>query len=241
MGQVGKIQHKKVEKGAAKKTRDEPPPPAAAAAAGSSSSSPSKSRVTGGGYSGTAKPGQRNGAVNGHKALAQDARQGGGRPPSRPIVTGRSKAQAAAEEEEAAKKLKKAAQATTGYTGTARPKPDKPARKRDAPRGGALLNAPRHTSSKNSRYEDDYDEELDDFIEYDDEEEEEGGGPRYGYASDGSSDMEAGLDDIDHEERRAEHIGRQEDQQEERLEKSLKAAKEARKRRALEDLRARRR
>ncbi|KAF5138792.1 hypothetical protein E5D57_002578 [Metarhizium anisopliae] len=225
MGQVGKIQHKKVEKGAIKKARDEPPP-----------ATSSKGRNVGG-YVGTSKPGQRNG-VNGHK-----------RPPGRPIDTrpgagarvpaprGKAAAAAAAEEE-AAKKVKKAAQATTGYTGTARPKPGNPARKKDVPRGGALLNATRHSTSKNS-YEDDYDEELDDFIEYDDEEDE--GGPRYDYDSEGSSDMEAGLDELDKEERRAEFIGRREDQDEERLEKSLKAAKEDRKRKALETLRARRR
>ncbi|PHH75274.1 hypothetical protein CDD83_4428 [Cordyceps sp. RAO-2017] len=102
-----------------------------------------------------------------------------------------------------------------------------------------MLNAPaaRHGSSKRSRFEDDYDEDMDDFIEYDDD---EGGedGPRYGYASDGSSDMEAGLEELDVEERRAELLARKEDIEEERLEKSLKAAKEDRKRQALEALRA---
>lgn len=170
----------------------------------------------------------------------KDPRGGAGaRPPAGRGKVAASTAAAAAEEE-AAKKMKKAAQATTGYTGTARPKPGNPVRK-DAPRGGALLNAPRHSTSKNSRYEDDYDEELDDFIEYDDEEDEGGRGPRYDYDSEGSSDMEAGLDELDQEERRAEFIGRREDQEEERIEKSLKAAKEDRKRKAFEALRARRR
>ncbi|KAG8414830.1 hypothetical protein J3459_009634 [Metarhizium acridum] len=226
MGQVGKIQHKKVEKGAIKKARDEPPP-----------ATSSKGRNVGG-YVGTSKPGQRNG-VNGHKqppGRPIDNRPGAGA--RVPAARGKAAAAAAAAEE-ATKKVKKAAQATTGYTGTARPKPGNPVGKKDVPRGGALLNAPRHSTSKNSRYEDDYDEELDDFIEYDDEEDE--GGPRYGYDSEGSSDMEAGLDELDKEERRAEFIGRREDQEEERLEKSLKAAKEDRKRKALEALRARRR
>lgn len=227
MGQVGKIQHKKVEKGAVKKTRDEP-----AVAAPSKARGPS-------GYAGTSKPGQRNG-VNGHRLPAKNPRDPRQGPGARPPAARGSKATAAsvAAEEEAAKKMKKAAQATTGYTGTARPKPGNPVRNKDAPRGGALLNVPRHNTSKNSRYEDDYDEELDDFIEYDDEEEE--GGPRYGYESDGSSDMEAGLEDIDGEERRAEFIGRREDQEQERLEKTLKAAKEERKRKALDALRSRR-
>ncbi|QPG97383.1 hypothetical protein C2857_006235 [Epichloe festucae Fl1] len=230
MGQVGKIQHKKVEKGAVKKTRDEPQPVPI----------PAKGRVSGD-YAGTAKPGQRNGHIGAQKSPVKDAHPGLSARPPGGVSRDKSKAAAAAAAAAAAKKLKKAAAATTGYTGTARPKPGNPVRKKDAPRGGALLNAPRHTSSKTSRYEDDYDEELDDFIDYDDEEEEEAGGPRYDDASDGSSDMEAGLDDIDHEERRAEFIGRREDIEEERLEKTLKAAKEARKRRALEEMRARRR
>jgi hypothetical protein len=226
MGQVGKIQHKKVEKGAIKKLREE----------ASAVASP-KARSTGG-YRGTSKSGQRNGA-NGHKPSTKDQshpRQSAGVNSRHPA--GRGKA-AATVEEEAAKKTKKAAQATTGYTGTARPKPGNPVRKRDAPRGGALLNAPRHSTSKGSRYEDEYDEELDDFIEYDDEEDE--GGTRRDYDSEGSSDMEAGLDELDQEERRAEFIGRREDQEEDRLEKSLKTAKEERKRKALDALRGRRR
>ncbi|KAK2592222.1 hypothetical protein QQS21_010074 [Conoideocrella luteorostrata] len=225
MGQVGKIQHKKVDKGTAKKAQDESPAPTA-----------SKGRAVAGGYTGTAKPSQRTSQNGNSKTSTKNPRQGFG---ARPIAVGRSKAKAA-EEEEAAKKIKKAAQATTGYTGTARPKPGNPVRKKDVPRGGALLHVPRHTSSKVSRYEDDYDEELDDFIEYDDEED-DAGGPRYDYASDGSSDMEAGMDQLDQEERRAAIIARREDEEEERLEKSLKAAKEDKKRKALESLRARRR
>jgi hypothetical protein len=109
------------------------------------------------------------------------------------------------------------------------------------PRGGALLNAPKTRPAGRSRYDqDDYDEDMDDFIDYDDEEDEQGG-PRYEYASDASSDMEAGLDDIDSEERRAERIARQEDLEEQRREEMLKRSKEERKRRALEELRSKRR
>ncbi|WKT48751.1 hypothetical protein QSH57_013681 [Fusarium oxysporum f. sp. vasinfectum] len=84
--------------------------------------------------------------------------------------------------------------ATTGYTGTARPRPggDVGKKKKEAPRGGALLN------------------------------------------------MEAGMDDIDDEERQAERLAKIEDLKEERLEKQLKAEKEARKRQALEAMRGRR-
>lgn len=55
-------------------------------------------------------------------------------------------------------------------------------------------------------YEDDYDEELDDFIDYDDEEDEYGGGLCYDYVFDGFLDMEVGLDDIDSEECMVERI-----------------------------------
>ncbi|KAH7159873.1 hypothetical protein B0J13DRAFT_519314 [Dactylonectria estremocensis] len=228
MGQVGKIQHKKVEKGAAaptpKKEKDEPRMDPRAANSKKLPQRPS-------GYSGTAKPGQRNGPVanGGHR----DGRNG------KAALTKADIAKSATEEERE-KKFKKAAAATTGYTGTARPKPGASSKKHDTPRGGALLSrAPRPATSK-SRFDDGYDEDMDDFIDYDDEGEDEGG-PRYDYDSDASSDMEAGLDDIDGEERRAEHIARREDIEEERLERSLKAAKEDRKRKALEALRGGRR
>ncbi|KAF4983285.1 hypothetical protein FZEAL_1270 [Fusarium zealandicum] len=246
MGQVGKIQHKKVEGGVAKKKKEEPKADPRAVKKGrpghpqGQPQGQSQGQPTG--YSGTAKPGQRNGTpVNGN---GRDGRNGKPLPPAkaeRGKMAG-SKApggRAAPAEEE--KKLKKAATATTGYTGTARPRPGDAAKKKDALRGGALLSAPRvsRPSHSKSRVEEDYDEELDDFIDYDDEEDE--GGPRYDYASDGSSDMEAGLDELDVEERRAEQIARREDIEEERLERQLKADKEARKRQALESLRAGRR
>lgn len=183
---------------------------------------------------------QRNGLpTNGH---SRDGRNGRGGPPPPPpaSLTKADKARLAAEERKEERKQKQAA-ATTGYTGTARPKTEFQAKKRDINRGGALLNIrPPRPSAHKSRLDDEYDEDLDDFIDYDDEED-DGGGPRYGYESDGSSDMEAGLEDIDHEEHRAEVIARREDIEEERLERSLKAAKEDRKRKALESLRAGRR
>ena len=226
MGQVGKIQHKKVEKKEREyAAKTDPRPPVR--------------RPTGAtGYQGTAKPGQRPG-IN-----ATGMRSGSATRDVRGKSTGKSpigeRDRKAQEEQE--KKVKKAAQATTGYTGTARPRPGAPTRKDSSSRGGALLNrAPtRARASKNSRYDDEYDEELDDFIDYDDEENNQGG-PGYHYDSDGSSDMEAGLDDIDIEERQAERIARREDVEEERLERTLKAAKEERKRKALEALAAKKR
>jgi hypothetical protein len=145
------------------------------------------------------------------------------------------------------KKVKKAALATTGYTGTARPRPGASsaklngslsksgadARERDRPRyGGALSGARR-------RYEDE-DDDLDDFIEYDDDEEEPGyglGAPRrggYDSMEEDESDMEAGLTDVEEEERRAAMIARREDMEQEALEKRLKREKEEKKRRLME-------
>ncbi|EEY20015.1 predicted protein [Verticillium alfalfae VaMs.102] len=94
-------------------------------------------------------------------------------------VSGRGKDKRAPPVEE--KKIKKAAVATTGYTGTARPRPGTTSKAKPAAPGGALLNprtAPRYGgSSKRSRYDEDEDEEMDDFIDYDDEEEDDMGGP----------------------------------------------------------------
>lgn len=226
MGQVGKIQHKKVEKGAIKKDKERVDIKAAPSGA--------QGRKPPLGYKGSSKPAQRNG-TNGNASSKLDRNGSASRPSSKAAASSSKKPQPEPE-----KKLKKAAVATTGYTGTARPKPGAASKKSNAPRGGALLNAPppRSGSSRRSRFEDDYDEEMDDFIDYDDEEDE---GQRFDYASDASSDMEAGMDDIDDEERLAEQIARREDLQEERLEKSLKMAKEERKRKALDALRANRR
>ncbi|KAL6872371.1 hypothetical protein HDV57DRAFT_505554 [Trichoderma longibrachiatum] len=225
MGQVGKIQHKKVEKGAIKRDKERTDIKGAPSGAQGS-----KAAV---GYKGSARPVQRNG-TNG-SALSKDRNGAASRTPAKGMTSSRK-----APVPEPEKKIKKAALATTGYTGTARPKPGNTSKKSNAPRGGALLNAPppRPGANRRSRYEDDYDEDMDDFIDYDDEEDE---GPQYGYASDETSDMEAGLEDIDDEERMAERIARREDLREEQLERSLKLAKEEKKRKALEALRANRR
>ncbi|CEI68515.1 hypothetical protein FVEN_g5334 [Fusarium venenatum] len=245
MGQVGKIQHKKVEGGNLKKVRDEPAAKADSRAAKNTKQRPNTASTPAPAptnYAGTAKPGQRNGTP-----LSGAGRDSRGRPippakPERGRVPGaKGPGGRAAPPQEEPKKVKKAAAATTGYTGTARPRPGGNPSKKETPRGGALLSAPRapRPSHSKSRFEDDYDEDMDDFIDYDDEDDQ--GGPRYDYASDASSDMEAGLDDIDGEERRAELIARREDIEEERLERKLKADKEARKRQALDQLRASRR
>jgi protein SPT2 len=130
------------------------------------------------------------------------------------------------------KKFPKAAAATTGYRGTARPPPQKSSDSRNGQAGssrgrssGGILDPPKY----GRRYRDDDDDpELDDFIDYDDEEE-----PvrNFDYDSDGSSDMEAGMDDIYREETRAEREAREEDRREEEMLARLKREKEERKKR----------
>jgi protein SPT2 len=126
------------------------------------------------------------------------------------------------------KKVKKAALATTGYQGTARGVP-KPTKSQEGRTSGS--NSRSYPFGAPRRRRDEEDEEMDDFIEYDDDED--------GFAGDGysrshmdedESDMEAGLSDIDEEERRADAYARQEDAKEIALEAQLKRDKEARKR-----------
>lgn len=142
------------------------------------------------------------------------------------------------------KKVKKAALATTGYTGTARPRPgastsSKPgatsrpgseAQSRDRPRYGGPL------STSRRRHEED--EDLDDFIVDDEDDEEDPGyghGRQYRYDSyDEESDMEAGISDIEDEEQQADRYARREDMEQEALEKRLKREKEERKRKFLD-------
>ncbi|KAK4199563.1 hypothetical protein QBC40DRAFT_281591 [Triangularia verruculosa] len=155
-----------------------------------------------------------------------------------------AKAKAAAEEEN--KKIKKAALATTGYTGTARPRPGATSKPKashgpDRDPRDRVRDRPRYGGAR-SRYEEE-DDDLGDFVEYDEDE-----GDPYAYGRRGGyddmsdeSDMEAGLSDIEVEETAAERRARLEDKQEEEREKRLKREKEERKRKALEAMRASRR
>ncbi|CAP67775.1 uncharacterized protein PODANS_1_16590 [Podospora anserina S mat+] len=156
-----------------------------------------------------------------------------------------AKAKAAAEEEN--KKIKKAALATTGYTGTARPRPGATTKPKASSSGpdrdprDKVHERPRYGGSR-SRYEEE-DDDLDDFVEYDEDEDDPYAYGRRGGYDDMSdeSDMEAGLSDIEVEETAAERRARLEDKQEEEREKRLKREKEERKRKALEAMRASRR
>jgi len=123
------------------------------------------------------------------------------------------------------KKFKKAALATTGYAGTARPKLGDRAASKPGPRGNSSNDRDRyrrHTlGSRNDRYlsEDEEDEELED-----DEEED--------YESD-ESDMEAAAFEVDEEEEAAARIARKEDAEALAEENRLKREKEEKKRKLL--------
>ncbi|TLD23272.1 hypothetical protein PspLS_07657 [Pyricularia sp. CBS 133598] len=235
-GPIGKIQHKAVEKPPLNRQRTDP-----------------KSEATRGSAT-NGRDGVRGGAVaqKGRTAGPPASRNGDrangrirspGAPGARPAPNGKKESAAATE----AKKVKKAAVATTGYQGTARPRPNgakKPGQASTSSRNvnhrGASVNGSRDYRSRQSRYYED-DDDMDDFIDYDDEEEENGyGGPRYADASDNESDMEAGISDIDEEEHRAEILGRREDREQEALEQRLKLAKEERKQRLMESMSRRR-
>ncbi|KAJ2892934.1 hypothetical protein MKZ38_009192 [Zalerion maritima] len=171
----------------------------------------------------------RNGARTGYKGTARVAPK-----------TAPARKKTTVPPPELEKKVKKTTTASTGYQGTARPQPaaapksSKPASGKistPSTRGGRRGEEPKNAFTAFARrpkpkYEDDEDSEMDDFI-VDDEDDDGGRGPRYDYASDGSSDMEAGLDDVWHEEEKAARIARMEDLKEER-ELQRKAEEKAR-------------
>ncbi|KAI0478014.1 hypothetical protein F4859DRAFT_478397 [Xylaria cf. heliscus] len=222
MGKVGMIQHKSTDKTTVKKERENTRPEQK-----SGMGLAAKGKV-GAPYTGTGRTPTTTGRDNGPTgASARTASRSG---PSKDVKTGSKSKSVSGTNDVAEKKVKKSATATTGYAGTARPRPGAaagkgPSRGNQRPGHGGLLEPPR--MSRRNRYEEEYDEDLDDFIDYDDEEEDDG--PRY-YDSEGSSDMEAGMSDIDNEEKRAELYAREEDRREQALEEKLKKEKEERKR-----------
>ncbi|KAI1166568.1 hypothetical protein F5B18DRAFT_606273 [Nemania serpens] len=225
MGKVGMIQHKSTDKGIIKKEREVAKPEQRS---GPGMSSVAKGK-TGTSYTGTGRPPTVTGRDNGSAKTSRAPSKNG---PTKDAKTGGKPKSPSAANDVAEKKVKKSATATTGYAGTARARPGAaasrgPSRGDERSRNGGLLQPPR--MSRPGKYEEEYDEDLDDFIDYDDEEEEDKG-PRY-YDSEGSSDMEAGLSDIDTEERRAELFAREEDRREQALEEKLKREKEDRKQR----------
>ncbi|RFU34312.1 hypothetical protein B7463_g1968, partial [Scytalidium lignicola] len=121
------------------------------------------------------------------------------------------------------KKVKKAALATTGYTGTARPKPGS-ARSASASTSRPAVNGNRSSGygggSSSKRY----------YVSEEDEEEEE---EEENYYSDVSSDMEAAVYEVDKEEEYAERIARHEDAEALREEMRLKREKEEKRKRLI--------
>ncbi len=232
MGQVGKIQHKPLEKGPSKRERIM-----------------MKAEQARGAKKGTRAPGVRSAStgtvrigVGGTDRLAQDQgrRANGSAMGKRTLESSRQLgAKGSKDMEESEKKPKKAALATTGYQGTARPRPGATTVKSGQPSVSGPANgsraAPRRLPFERSRRSQygDYDDELDDFIEYDEPEEDgygHGGKRQRGYVTEEEeSDMEAALSDIDKEERQADYYARKEDEEQEKLEMARKRAKEGRK------------
>lgn len=235
---LGRIQHKALERAASKKEREEIKTEGARKARAAAKHE--------------ARPSGATHATRNESGLLRDRdghRRGTTSTPSGGLVNRKAKKAPVVEE----KKVKKAALATTGYTGTARPRPGGTSSKSKGSASGPLT-ASRVQPADKRRYGgalsrsrpeyDDEDDDLDDFIEYDDDEEPPyghggGGYGRGGYESPEESDMEAGMSDIDEEERRAEYQARREDQQQEALEKRLKLEKEEKKRKLLAAARAR--
>ncbi|KAK0655592.1 hypothetical protein B0T16DRAFT_487087 [Cercophora newfieldiana] len=178
--------------------------------------------------------------VSKYTGTAAPARGTPGRPAPRPGAAAKGARVKTPPVEE--KKVKKAALATTGYTGTARPRPGSTVSKPGAaarPGREAERERPRYAGYSRSRREEE--EEFDDWIDYDEEDEPNGygyGGRREYDSAEDESDMEAGLSDIDEEEQRAERVARQEDIKEMELEKRLKREKEEKKRQALAAIKA---
>lgn len=231
MQAIGKIQHKATEKPLTKKEREE-------AAA-------EELRLQKKGLKSGAKPGitglvSKNGSnglhrgANGHIDRERGAIQ-------KASTSGRPGKSAPVEEP----KRKKAALATTGYTGSARPVASKakpgsskpgPSSKGREPDRDRRPNPMGMFSKPRRRHEDDYDEDMDDFVVDDEEEEEDYGGygSRYRYADeDDDSDMEAGFSDVEDEEAAATRLAILDDKREQQLEDQLRREKEARKRRLL--------
>ncbi|TVY80433.1 hypothetical protein LSUE1_G004747 [Lachnellula suecica] len=192
--QVGKIQHKRIEKAPSKREREELKMQKGA--------NMQKNLGPNGKF--------RNSALNGKQSAGSNG-------------TG-TKTNGKPEPE---KKVKKAALATTGYSGTARPKPGA---------SGSHGSRPAASSSASSRYDrgprggpssrryEYASEEEDDEEEIDEQ---------AGYASDGSSDMEAAAFEVDEEEELAARIARKEDAAALAEENRLKKEKEEKKKKLM--------
>lgn len=132
-------------------------------------------------------------------------------------LDGGKKKQVATEPE---KKVKKAALATTGYSGTARPKPGSSKSSASRPPSSSRYDRDR-SSSQRYTYASEDEEDEDDIEEQED------------YYSDASSDMEAAAFEVDDEEELAARIARKEDAQALAEENRLKREKMEKKKRLM--------
>jgi len=192
LGQVGKIQHKKIEKLPSRREREE-----------------MKGKMGKNIRNGLA-PNSKFQKIGQHPI--RDGRNG-----TRETGKVGSQGKAAPEPE---KKIKKAALATTGYAGTARPKP-----------GAKAPSRPVASSSSRDRYRSErrgasYGYASEEEEEEDEEEEQD-------YESDVSSDMEAAAFEVDEEEELAARIARKEDAEALAEENRLKREKAEKKRRLM--------
>jgi hypothetical protein len=194
LGQVGKIQHKKIEKLPSKRERED--------ARAQKGSNLAKNMAPGSKFNKTPLPAGQNGR-NGVKEGGKKALP------------------------EPEKKIKKAATATTGYAGTARPKPGgaKPASRPSA-----------SASASSSRYDRGPDRHRNGYgssarYAYVSEEEEDEEEDERDYDSDASSDMEAAAFEVDEEEELAARIARKEDAEALAEENRLKREKEEKRKR----------
>jgi protein SPT2 len=215
LGQVGKIQHKRIEKLPSKREREE------MKAVKSTKAQNLRKNLGPNGKFRTAG-----------QALLKD-RPKGGMGSERKLSNGKDGSEKKSAEAVAERKVKKAALATTGYTGTARPKPGAKAPSRQSmsasryDRGPNKYRDDRYSSSSKRRSYPSEDEE-------DEEEDEED------YGSDASSDMEAAAFEVDEEEEEAARIARREDAEALAEENRHKREKEEKRRRLVAMAKARR-
>ncbi|KAG9228779.1 hypothetical protein BJ875DRAFT_508318 [Amylocarpus encephaloides] len=205
MGQVGKIQHKRIEKTPSKRERSDMEARKAAKIKQNIGPNGKFRNTPGAAAINNSKTKMGNGKTNGKSAKALEPE----------------------------KKVKKAALATTGYAGTARPKPGaKPGSKLSSHASSSRVDRDHYgrrlppLGSRQDRY-DSYE---------DDEEDEDGYGDEDGqpdYESDVSSDMEAAAFEVDEEEEFATRVARKEDAEALAEENRLKKEKAEKKKRLM--------
>jgi len=196
LGQIGRIQHKPIEKAPSRRERQE----------GRDAKSQAHRESNG------------NGRPNGKPHLQNGRRVA-------PEYSGKSANKASSDKGVPERKLKKAAVATTGYTGTARPNSSvikstsKPLSRSGYSSGYGSGPDKSHRSPGPSRRYTYASEAEDDEIDEED------------YYSEASSDMEAATFEVDEEEERAARIARREDAEALKEENQLKQEKEEKRRR----------